>query len=156
MRDPATFTAALPAAEFKDGAFVIPATAIVESLESLKKLGSFMLFDICCEDRPEAFELSYRLLDMLAESGTVLSIRVVLDRADPSAPTAMGVWKGADVLEREVWDLMGIRFTGRPALERILNREDFEGHPLRKDFQMPKRDRFPAQTWDKKAAEGGL
>ncbi|MFZ4618749.1 MAG: NADH-quinone oxidoreductase subunit C, partial [Rectinemataceae bacterium] len=61
----------------------------------------------------------------------------------------------ADVLEREVWDLMGIRFTGRPHLERVLNRADFEGHPLRKDFVMPKRDRFPPASWDKKAAEGG-
>ncbi len=49
----------------------------------------------------------------------------------------------ADVLEREVWDLMGIRFTGRERLERILCTDDFTGHPLRKDFVMPERSRFP-------------
>jgi len=66
----------------------------------------------------------------------------------------MDIFKSADVLEREVWDLMGIRFTGREKLERILCRDDFEGHPLRKDFVMPKRSRFPEA--DKAAPEGAV
>ncbi len=61
----------------------------------------------------------------------------------------MAVWKAADVLEREVWDLMGVRFDGRDGLKRILCRDDFEGHPLRKDYVVAQPPRFPAD------AEGG-
>ena len=46
----------------------------------------------------------------------------------------VGVWKGADFQEREIWDLMGVRFTGHPNMKRIMLWEGFDGHPLRKDF----------------------
>jgi NADH:ubiquinone oxidoreductase subunit C len=51
---------------------------------------------------------------------------------------------------------MGIRFTGRDKLERILLGEDFVGHPLRKDYVTARRERFPEASWAKKAAEGGM
>ena len=51
-----------------------------------------------------------------------------------SMPSLVEVWKGADYQEREVWDLMGIRFVDHPNLKRILLWEGFDGHPLRKDY----------------------
>ena len=55
----------------------------------------------------------------------------------PEVPSLTGLWKSADWLEREVFDLSGIDFPGHPSLQRILLSEDWEGHPLRKDYEMP-------------------
>ena len=56
------------------------------------------------------------------------------DRENPVLPSVVGLWKGADYQEREVFDLLGITFTGHPNLKRIFLWEGFEGHPLRRDF----------------------
>ena len=55
-------------------------------------------------------------------------------REDLALPSVVSVWQGADLQEREVWDLMGIAFTGHPNLKRVMLWEGFPGHPLRKDF----------------------
>jgi len=166
MRDLNVIAAALPGVEMKDGILVVSADRVPAAVAAVKKLGDFMLFDITCVDRPAlaaaegvqaspgSFELAWRFMDLRENSREVLTLKAFLDRADPSAPSVMDIFKSADVLEREVWDLMGIRFTGREKLERILCRDDFEGHPLRKDFVMPKRSRFPEA--DKAAPEGAV
>ncbi len=73
-----------------------------------------------------------------------LTLKVVLPRWKdnkpgelPEVPSVSGVWKVADWHEREVYDLSGVWFTGHPDLSRILLSEDWEGHPLRKDYEFP-------------------
>lgn len=70
-----------------------------------------------------------------SDRSTVL-LRVRLDDADLCAPSATCLWPGAAPLEREVFDLFGVRFEGHPSLTRIVLRDDFEGHPLRKSFAL--------------------
>ena len=87
-------------------------------------------------DYPDRFELVYNVTST-AYHGGVLTLKVFADKADPVVPSVYPVWRGADFQEREVWDLMGIRFTGHPNLKRILMWEGFDGHPLRKDWKEP-------------------
>jgi NADH-quinone oxidoreductase subunit C len=68
-----------------------------------------------------------------------LRLLVPLDEADPKVDSLSSIWAAADWLEREVWDMFGIRFHGHPDLKRILMYEEFEGHPLRKDYPVKKR-----------------
>ncbi len=66
-----------------------------------------------------------------------LVLKVRVPRDNPEVPSVMGVWGSADWHERETYDLVGIRFTGRGAVRRILLPEDWPGHPLRKDWEYP-------------------
>ncbi|HEY3197579.1 MAG TPA: NADH dehydrogenase (quinone) subunit D [Nitrospirales bacterium] len=95
-----------------------------------------MLSDICSVDYPEdedRFEVIYLLKSLPRNHRLRLKVRVSED--DPVVPTLTPIWKGANFLEREVYDMMGIRFAGHPDLRRILMPEDYdEGYPLRKDF----------------------
>ncbi len=85
------------------------------------------------------FEVVYHLKSLTRGHRLRLKARVSED--DPCIDSLVGVWRGADWLERETWDLYGIRFAGHPDLRRIYLYEEFEGHPLRKDY--PKERRQP-------------
>jgi NADH-quinone oxidoreductase subunit C len=78
------------------------------------------------------FEVVYHLLSIPNKERVRLKVR--LDSASPAVESVTSVWPGANFFEREVFDLLGIRFTGHPYLRRILMPEDWEGHPLRKDY----------------------
>ncbi len=84
-------------------------------------------------DYVEYFELVYHLLSMRRNHSVVLKTQIY-GRESPTAQSVIGVWQGADLQEREIWDLMGIHFDGHPNMKRILLWEGFPGHPLRKDF----------------------
>ncbi len=84
-------------------------------------------------DFVEYFELVYHLTSMAKGHTAVIRSRVY-GREEPSAASVVNVWRGADFQEREIWDLMGVRFEGHPNMKRIMLWEGFEGHPLRKDF----------------------
>jgi NADH-quinone oxidoreductase subunit C len=78
------------------------------------------------------FELSYHLTSIPNKSKIRLRTRV--SGSDPTVDSVVPVWPGAGWLEREIFDLMGIRFNGHPDLRRILLPEDWEGYPLRRDY----------------------
>lgn len=67
-------------------------------------------------------------------SSAILKSRVGIGRTDASIASVVPIWRGADYQEREVWDLMGIRFEGHPNHKRIMLWEGYPGHPLRKDY----------------------
>src|SRR5512133_1557804 len=82
--------------------------------------------------KPRRFSMNYHLLAIRPGAPRV-RVQVWLDDGE-SVPTVVGVWPTADWHEREAWDLMGIPVEGHPNLERILMPEDWDGHPLRKDY----------------------
>jgi NADH-quinone oxidoreductase subunit C len=81
--------------------------------------------------KPSRFSLSYHLLAL--QQGARLRLQCWLDDGD-DVDSVVSVWPAADWLEREQYDLMGIRFDGHPNLVRLLMDDDWEGHPLRKDY----------------------
>ncbi|HEX4497611.1 MAG TPA: NADH-quinone oxidoreductase subunit C [Thermoanaerobaculia bacterium] len=109
--------------------------AIAEVCAALKERHGFaVLIDLCGVDVPgrePRFEVVYQLLGL--EAKRRLRLKVAAGEETP-IPSVAGVWRAAEGLEREAWDLFGLRFDGHPDLTRILLWEGFEGHPLRKDF----------------------
>jgi len=93
------------------------------------------LSDVTCVDWHPAeprFEVIYNLLSIPEKERVRLKVR--LNSASPVVESLTSVWPGANYFEREVFDLFGVRFTGHPYLRRLLMPEDWEGHPLRKDY----------------------
>jgi NADH-quinone oxidoreductase subunit C len=82
--------------------------------------------------KPKRFAMNYHLLQ-IAERPRRLRVQTWLDEGE-AVPTVIGVWPTADWHEREAWDLMGIEVDGHPNMKRILMDDDWEGHPLRKDY----------------------
>jgi len=80
-------------------------------------------------------QVVYHLFSYRHRHGAVLKVNA--NRDDPVVPSLCGVWSHANWQEREVFDLLGVRFTDHPDLRRILMPEDWPGHPLRKDFVEP-------------------
>jgi NADH-quinone oxidoreductase subunit C len=79
------------------------------------------------------FEVVYQLSSIEHNHSHVLKTRCY-DRQNPVLPSVFSLWKGADLQEREIYDLMGIKFEGHPNMKRIFLWEGFPGHPLRKDY----------------------
>ena len=88
---------------------------------------------ITAVDRLDHFELIYHLSSLHFNHMVILKTRA-LDHEAPEVPSLVPVWFGAHLQEREIYDLMGIRFDGQPFLKRLFLWEGFPGHPLRKDF----------------------
>jgi NADH-quinone oxidoreductase subunit C len=106
-----------------------------EFLRDARDLSFKFLADVTAVDRYPAeprFEVVYHLLSQ--GTGARLRLKVRVPGADPVVDSLVPVWPAADAFEREVYDLFGIGFAGHPNLRRILMPEDWEGHPLRKDY----------------------
>jgi NADH-quinone oxidoreductase subunit C len=86
---------------------------------------------------PARFAVVYHFFSLKHKHRLRLVVPVEEDEAEVDSLASL--WAGADWLEREVWDMFGIRFRGHPNLKRILMYEEFEGHPLRKDYPVNKR-----------------
>jgi NADH-quinone oxidoreductase subunit C len=93
------------------------------------------LADLTCVDwfpSQPRFEVIYHLLSISKKERLRLKVRLSGDA--PALESVTSVWPSANYFEREVFDLFGVRFTGHPYLLRLLMPEDWEGHPLRKDY----------------------
>ncbi len=86
---------------------------------------------------PERFVVVYHFFSLALKHR--LRVEVPVDEEDAEVDSVTSLWGGANWLEREVWDMFGIRFRGHPDLKRILMYDEFEGHPLRKDYPVKKR-----------------
>ena len=106
-----------------------------ELLSRLKEMGFGYLNCVSSVDwiASDELEAVYNLSSL--EEPTKVLVRVRVPREDPVIRSVVSLWSTADWHEREVYDLMGIRFDGHPDLRRILTSEDWVGHPLRKDYQ---------------------
>jgi len=117
---------------------IVPSERIHEAAEYLKDQKHFdMLTSVTSADYfPEdRLEMVYHF--RRSTGGEPLRIKCILNRKDSQIDSLVDVFPGAELQEREVWDLMGVRFMGHPDLRRILTWEGFAGHPLRKDWKEP-------------------
>ena len=122
-----------------DEVLILDRANLRESFRLLKEdqqLDYDFLSDITAVDywrkKEPRFEVVYQILSLARCQR--LRVRVPVPENDPSVESLTPLWRGANFLEREVWDLFGIRFIDHPDLRRILLYEEFEGHPLRKDY----------------------
>ena len=124
-----------------------------ELIAALREDGFDMCADLCAVDylshpgralpegmAPERFEVVVNLVSL--PNRRRIRVRVQVPESDPKVISLFGLYPGADAMEREAFDMMGIHFEGHPDLSRILMPEDWEGHPLRKDYPV---GRVPVQ-----------
>jgi NADH-quinone oxidoreductase subunit C len=110
-------------------------TAVCAALRDDPVLQFTALVDIVGVDNlpgEPRFEVNYSLVAVDVPARLRVKVRVRGDQ--PALPSVVGIWPAAGFLEREVWDLFGVAFDGHPDLRRLLTAEDWEGHPLRKDY----------------------
>ncbi|MBW6510572.1 MAG: NADH-quinone oxidoreductase subunit C [Desulfuromonadaceae bacterium] len=110
------------------------------------ELGYNLLSDLCGVDylgQTPRFQVVYNMYNISTKDR--LRIKAPVEEGDATIDTVSGVWSTANWLERECWDLMGIGFNNHPDLRRILLPDDWEGHPLRKDYPVQGPDREPYQ-----------
>jgi NADH-quinone oxidoreductase subunit C len=134
--------------------FDIPPESVEAALTFLKHdCGFDFLAELTAADLleyPDArnrFRVLYILVNM--DSGERINVRTHVDDPDPTLPTAVPLWRGANWMEREVFDMFGIHFAGHPNLKRILMPEEFTSFPLRKDYPLRgrgERHNFPVIT----------
>jgi NADH-quinone oxidoreductase subunit C len=132
----------LTTSEFRDQTrVVVPVESLREVLRTLKEQADFdLLVDVTCvdylsyHDAKDRFGMVYLLAS--TKTNERLTVRCFVNDPEPTVPSVVGLWEGANWLEREVWDLFGIRFDGHPDLRRIVLPEEFTAHPLRKDYPL--------------------
>jgi len=107
--------------------------AVAEYLKNTESMDFDYFNYVTAVDYYSYFEVVYQLESVENNHSIVLKTRCY-DRDNPTVPTVSGLWQGANFQEREVYDLMGIKFEGHPNLKRMFLWDGFEGHPLRKDF----------------------
>jgi NADH-quinone oxidoreductase subunit C len=109
---------------------------VFRALKEDPQLAFTFLVDLTAVDywkrKEPRFEVVYHLGSFTTSRR--LRVKIPVPEQDPTVESLTSLWRGADWLEREAWDMYGIRFRGHPNLRRVLLYEQFEGHPLRKDY----------------------
>jgi len=125
--------------------------AVCTALRDAPELRFAALIDIVGVDwlpRVPRFDLNYSLVAPAVPAH--VRVKVYADGTEPHVPSVTAVWPSAGFLEREVWDLLGVVFDGHADLRRLLTADDWEGHPLRKDYpvqvNLPVATRSPTQV----------
>jgi NADH-quinone oxidoreductase subunit C len=121
--------------DFNELTLTIAREQICPALAALQAAGYNFFDDMTAVDwfpGTPRFQLSYHMLSHALKDR--IRLRVLLEEADPTIDSITSLWPAADFYEREIFDLFGIRFEGHPNLRRLLLPDDFEGHPLRKDY----------------------
>ena len=121
-----------------ESAVRVPAERIVDIAAYLKETPELSFDSLMClsgVDRQGSFEVVYHIHSMAHNHRTVL--KVSLPSEKPQVPTVSHIWRTAEWHEREAYDLVGVEFLNHPDPRRILLPDDWEGHPLRKDYQAP-------------------
>ena len=113
---------------------VIKKEDVLKVAAKVKEMGFDNLSVITGVDCGDRIEVIYNFFSYKKKLN--LALKVVLDRQAPEVDSVTSIWKVADWLERETYDLVGIKFNGHPDLRRILLPEGWMGHPLRKDYDM--------------------
>lgn len=131
-----------PAATFEEGGewltFVTaPETwlTVAGQLRSMPSLDFDFLFCLTCIDWKTHFTMVYHFRS--TTQGQILVVKVKLDHDAPEMESVSSIWRTAEFHEREVYDLFGIKFLHHPDLRRLLLTEDWNGYPLRKDYEDP-------------------
>jgi NADH-quinone oxidoreductase subunit C len=130
------------ASDFRDNhRIVVPVEKIYAALEALKEQGGFdFLVDVTAVDYLHYPDAKDRYGVVYCLTNTTTGERVVVkthvNDPDPVVPSVVPLWRGADWMEREVFDLYGIVFSDHPDLRRILMPDGFVGYPLRKDYPL--------------------
>jgi NADH-quinone oxidoreductase subunit C len=148
-------TEAVAVSQFRDNRRLhVAPTRLLELLRLLKDEHGFdMLAELTAADylkypgAADRFGVMYVLLN--TRSGERVNVKTVLNEPDLTLPSAFPLWKGADWMEREVYDMYGITFAGHPDLRRILMPDAFTSYPLRKDYPLRgrgERHNFPVIT----------
>ncbi len=106
---------------------------IAKYLKNSENLDFNYLSNITSVDYEDYFEIVYHLISLSRSHKLTLRTRCY-DKTKPEVPSVVDLWRSADFQEREIYDLIGITFTGHPNMKRLLLWEGFEGHPLRKDY----------------------
>jgi len=107
--------------------------AVAEYLKNTESLAFDYFNYVTAVDYYSYFEIVYQLTSTRHNHSFVIKTRCY-DRENPSVPSVIDLWQGADFQEREIYDLMGVKFEGHPNLKRLFLWEGFQGHPLRKDY----------------------
>ena len=107
--------------------------AIATFLKDTPDINFNYLTHITAIDYYDHFEVVYQLTSLEHNHSLVFKTRCY-QRDNPALPSVVSLWRGADFQEREIYDLMGIKFEGHPNMKRIVLWEGFQGHPLRKDY----------------------
>lgn len=122
----------------KDSFLVVRTDALLEVMRFLRENPRTAMDLLVClsgVDHGERLGVAYHLFSFAHRHAFVVKVEV--PRGEARVPSVAGIWRGARWFEREAFDLLGIVFEGHPGLERILLPEDWEGHPLRKDYVYP-------------------
>lgn len=127
--------------ESGDAVITVEADDVHATALELRGIGFDRLGMVTAVDYPDFIMMVYRLQSRALSAGLFMKTR--LSREDARVASLVDVWPAADWQEREVYDLFGVHFEGHPDLRRIMLPDDFEGHPLRKDYDSDRMIRRP-------------